>query len=857
MDGFKPYIPAAAEVSVNDQRYHVFLSFRGKDVRKTLVDHLFQALSAARLIVFLDTHKLKRGEIIDLSLKSAIQSSAIRIPIFSKGYAGSAWCLREASFMLDSPGLIIPLFYEVEPTHVRYPLGESSPYQKSFEKYYSHPDRYSREEIDGWKDSLEQICSRSGWSLDMTGGFEAQLVKVLVNDIIKTLDRVPLEVAKYPVGLENLKNDLLQKLHLSSVETVVKIGIWGIGGVGKTTLAKAAYNVAFDCFEAATLVFNVRDTSLTKLQGQILKDLVNYEGELLSVEKGKSLLRDRLRGIRALVILDDVDDRLQLDALAGDWLALGSRLIITSRDRHILNAAHISFENILEISGLGKSEGLQLFSWHAFLRPSPIPGYEELSNRIVEACNGHPLSLEIIGAVLYDKQNNTDIECWNETVDNITANRDIFKTLYISYSGLTTEEKEIFLDIACFFIGERTTSPIAFWKSMYKNVRISISNLSMKLLIKVDEKGVFDMHDLVRDMGRIIAEEEHTRQWQLTQSSSSFNKVSNISSLHLCKGDSRCLTNLCTPSLRYLHLEQVHIENSIDSLAPSLIWLKVESCSFPGTMYSSNLFKDLTYQLRIMDWTDCRYLQNLPDNIGRLSHLQFLNLSECQKLECLPNTISNLSQLVYLNLSYCEKLRCLPDGIGNLSQLEYLKLTCCKILTELPDSIGKLSQLKQLSLSWCTKLESLPETINNLSKLERLDMLSCYSAWKSIPHAILIKPTLCLLGLPPKVENWRKTLIEEGCLREQQITLSLSLRDPMSEFRAILAPECQKLKSKLTEIRFFPGKGFSRNRSRVQFKLADKTTIRNKRFFRNRSRIQRKLPGKATEASNKLEIIII
>ncbi|XP_059071829.1 disease resistance protein RUN1-like [Cryptomeria japonica] len=709
--------------------------------------------------------------------------------------------------MLASPGLIIPLFYEMEPTHVRYPQGSSSPYEKSFEKYYSQLDRYSREEIDGWKHALEQICCRSGWSLDMTGSFEAQLVKKVVNDIIKTLDRVPLQVAKYPVGLETVKKDLIQKLHLGSAQTAVRFGIWGIGGIGKTTVAKAAYNEACNDFDAASFVFNVRSTSLTKLQGQILKDLVNYEEELQSVEKGKYLLADRLRGIRALVILDDVDDRVQLDALAGHWLSPGSCLIITSRDRHILNTAHISSVCIHQMSGLEESEGLQLLSWHAFLRPSPIPGYEVLSKRIVQACKGHPLSLEIIGAFLYDKQNDTDIDSWNEILDNFTVNKDIFKTLKISFKGLSAEEREIFLDIACLFIGERTTNPILFWKSMYKNVRIAITNLSMKLLIRIDEKDVFDMHDLVQDMGQMVAEEEQTRQWQAAQSSSSSKNVSNISGLRLYKGDLRSLKMLGTPSLHYLHLEQVHIEDSIDNLPPSLRWLKVDSCSFPKTMHSSILFEEVILamknkftsvvdslpQLRIMDLTGCRSLQNLPDSIGHLSHLQSLNLSECQKLDCLPNTISNLSQLLYLNLSYCENLLYLPDSIGNLSQLQYLNLTCCRILIELPDSIGKLSQLKELSLSWSEKLESLPKSISNLSKLEMLDMLRCHTAWKSIPYSILILPELCLLGLPTRVMEWRwcKPSLTENQDQTEEWTTP-KFREPMTEFRATLAPECRK-----------------------------------------------------------------
>ncbi|GLJ36234.1 hypothetical protein SUGI_0727390 [Cryptomeria japonica] len=154
--------PTTKLVFQSDKSYHVFLSFRGPDVRKTLVDPLYQALSAAELVVFLDSEKLEKGEIIGLSLEKAIETSVIRIPIFSQGYADSAWCLKEAAAMLRTPGLIIPLFYHVDPTHVRYPENESSPYKESFLKHYGRSDRYPRGEIDGWKKAILQICSRSG-----------------------------------------------------------------------------------------------------------------------------------------------------------------------------------------------------------------------------------------------------------------------------------------------------------------------------------------------------------------------------------------------------------------------------------------------------------------------------------------------------------------------------------------------------------------------------------------------------------------------------------------------------------------------------------------------------------------------
>ncbi|GLJ11049.1 hypothetical protein SUGI_0141350 [Cryptomeria japonica] len=710
------------------------LNVWGPDVRKTLVNDLFQALSAAGLNVFIDSEKLEKGEIIDVSLERAIERSVIRIPIFSKGYAYSVWCLKEAAAMLRTPALIIPLFYGVDPT-----------------------------QVEGWKDALLEICKRSGWSIDPTQqGYEAWLVKTVVNDLIKTLDRVPLEVAEHPVGIDSQKNLLIQKLDLDAMEKVLKLGIWGIGGIGKTTIAKAVYNQIYAGFEAAFFVANVRATAteatgLTKLQKQILKDLINYGEEVDNVDKGKSLFRDRLGGRRVLLILDDVDDRVHLKALVGDWLGPGSRVIITSRNQHILNVARA--DCIHEMSGLDIYEGLQLFSWHAFLRASPHPSFEDLSKGIVEVCRGHPLSLEVIGSFLYDKQDNRG--CWDEALRNITSNPDIYDRLYISYSALSDDEKEIFVDIACFFIGELQEYPIIFWKSLYDKVETAICNLSMKLLIKTNDRSKFDMHDHLRDMGRTIAEREKkgTRLWEGVDSSIIAN---NITRLQLKGGNMQRLELLYRPGLRYLSLQNVGIggmtKDTLAMLPPTLIWLRLEHCQYAAGMnrvkirprhsgfvgniwqlktlqitfsddfesrHISSLFSLPIIRLQHLDLGGCTDLNKLPHTIGNLSQLQHLDLGECTDLNKLPDTIGNLSQLQDLYLAICINLNKLPNTIGNLSQLQKLNLSECTNLSNLPDTIGNLSQLQKLNLSECTNLSNLPDTIGNLSQLQNLDLQGC------------------------------------------------------------------------------------------------------------------------------------
>lgn len=107
--------------------YHVFLSYRGLDTRKTFTDHLYTALVNAGIRTFRDDNELERGQDIKPELEKAIQLSRGSVIVFSKDYASSGWCLDELVMILEqkrtSDHVVLPVFYDIDPTHVRKQTG--------------------------------------------------------------------------------------------------------------------------------------------------------------------------------------------------------------------------------------------------------------------------------------------------------------------------------------------------------------------------------------------------------------------------------------------------------------------------------------------------------------------------------------------------------------------------------------------------------------------------------------------------------------------------------------------------------------------------------------------------------------
>ena len=334
---------------------------------------------------------------------------------------------------------------------------------------------------------------------------ESEFVEGICNLIFNEL-QFSSNISKELVGIESRVREMLN-FYLDGSGGVCFVGICGMGGIGKTTLALEIYERISGSFEASSYIADVREKTknqhLVSLQEQLLSNiLMRSEIKIWNVHEGINIIGNRLRGKKVLIVLDDVDGEKQLEALAGnhDWFGPGSRIIVTSRDSHLLRRCGVHY--IYAAKGLDKDEALQLFSLRAFKKPHPEENYVDFSMCFVNYTNGLPLALKVLGSLLFKKSTDE----WKCVIDKLKAepNKEILDILQISFDGLTDTEKELFLDIACFFKGENKCCirDILQIFGYYPDYNIGV--LMDKSLITINENGALWMHDLLQEMGQDI-----------------------------------------------------------------------------------------------------------------------------------------------------------------------------------------------------------------------------------------------------------------------------------------------------------------------------------------------------------------
>jgi len=319
---------------------------------------------------------------------------------------------------------------------------------------------------------------------------ESILILKIVNDVLQKLQLM------HPNELEGVVRN---EKNCQSVESLLKsfriIGIWGMGGIGKTTIAKVLFAKHFAQYDHVCFA-NAKQYSVSKLLSELLKEEISPSDVVIS----KYHMR-RLRSRKVLIVIDNVESSDQFEYLCRDYhdLTQDSRLIITTRDRQLLNER---VDWIYKVKQWEDPKSLDLFCLEAFVPSHPRAKYEHLLQRAITYAGGVPLALKLLASHLRTR----DIAFWESSFKKLDDHPDdqLNKVLKVSYYELDALQKKIFLDIAFFFIGEKKECVTKILDACGFEPNSGIVVLKDKALITISNNHTIQMHDLLQKMGSDI-----------------------------------------------------------------------------------------------------------------------------------------------------------------------------------------------------------------------------------------------------------------------------------------------------------------------------------------------------------------
>ncbi|KAM5551045.1 hypothetical protein ABKV19_027422 [Rosa sericea] len=525
-------------------------------------------------------------------------------------------------------------------------------------------------------------------------------------------------------------------------------GIYGMGGIGKTTIAKAAYSMNLGNFQGSSFLENIGANGLVCLQMKLISDIQKQKPkEIYSVGEGIIRIQHVVCCRRVLIVFDDVIDSDQFSAILRmrKWCHPGSKIIITTRHLHLLKANEVSTR--FKLQELDEHESLELFCWHAFRQTHPIKSYMGVSTDVVQHCGGLPLAIRVLGSSLYGES----VDVWQSALEklDVIPDGEIQKVLRVSYDSLKDLcDKNLFLHISCFFIGKEKIFAITVLNDLDLFPTVGIKNLVDRCLVQIDNDRLI-MHQLLIDMARGIIREEspdnpgkRSRLWD----KDAFDVLDNITGTETIKG---LMLNLHKENTLFNN-KRCHTEE-YDRNCSRWRWFGFFSWKL-NNFSSTELYSDMPnfksealkrmHDLKILLLNNVKFsgcCDDVPKKISWFSwqgfpsesipkefHLQTLVVLELQhsKLQVVWEGKKNLPKLKILDLSHSLDLVTTPD-LSGLSNLERLILEGCTNIAEIDESIGDLEKLVSLNLKYCKNLEKLPETIDRLTSLQELNLSGC------------------------------------------------------------------------------------------------------------------------------------
>ncbi|EOA15957.1 hypothetical protein CARUB_v10004053mg [Capsella rubella] len=674
---------------VTKSRYDVFLSFRGEDTRRSIVSHLYAALVSRGIITFKDDNRLEIGDHISDELYRAIEGSDFAVVVLSENYATSRWCLMELQLIMELQMKgrlgVFPVFSGVEPFTVRHQLG-------SFDlKKYQHTE--DADKVPKWREVLKLIAELSGVESGLCID-EATMVGKIAEDISRRKTLMHSIDFRNIVGLDTHMEGLMPLLDMedSNNDEVRMIGIWGMGGIGKTAIAKCLYAKLKFQFEASYFTGDIkginRDLDLQHLQKELLYSTLGENIKPWSVEAGRVEIKARLEGKNVLLVLDGVDKVAQIHALAKEtrWFGRGSRIVITTRDKGLLNSCGV--KAIYEVKCLDDEDSLLMFKQIAFEGGiPPSVDFEQLSIRAAQLAHGLPSALQAYALFLRGRANSH--EEWEEAVCGLesTPDEDIMEILKISYKGLAERHQNAFLHVACLFNGDTFQRVASLLDGSRPESNLGIRVLAEKSLINITN-GYVILHKLVEQMGK-----------KVMLDSGKFlddpERIHNALDYQAGTGQTECFS-LHTCEMTCSFSMKTSVFNHMRGLKFFKVYKHVGDRESRLQVILDDGHHNIPYALRLLHW-DAFPLSTLP-LIQEAYFLVELNLRH-SNLETLWTGTQVFQNLKKLDVSGSKNLKELPV-LSYIQNLDELILEQCLRLKGIPKSIGKRSTLGRFNLSY-------------------------------------------------------------------------------------------------------------------------------------------------------------